>query len=410
MQTYDSYKESGIDWLGEIPNHWELKRIKHLYHIGRGRVIAQTELVYNGKYPVYSSQTLNNGILGYINTFDFNDEILTWTTDGANAGTVFLRRGKFNCTNVCGTLKPFTVNNLDHNLYSLSYVANYYKRPDTNGAKIMNNEMAEIVLPLPPISEQEAIAAFLDEKCGKIDILVSVKEQQIALLKERRQMVIHKAVTKGNQPNVEMKYSGIDWIGEIPKHWEVKRLKYIFRILKRIAGQLGYDVLSITQKGIKVKDITSGEGQLAMDYSKYQYAFKGDFAMNHMDLLTGWVDISSYNGVISPDYRVFELINKNNIDKYFLQLLQDCYRNKTFYAHGQGVSMVGRWRFPTENFNNFYFPIPPISEQEAIVAYLEEQTGKIDQAITLKTEQIAKLKAYKQSLINEVVTGKVKVA
>src|SRR5690606_24339090 len=115
-------------------------------------------------------------------------------------------------------------------------------------------------------------------------------------------------------------------------------------------------------------------------------------------------------GVISPDYRVFKLINKNNIDKYFLQLLQDCYRNKTFYAHGQGVSMLGRWRFPSENFNNFYFPIPPISEQEAIVAYLEEQTGKIDQAIALKTQQIEKLKAYKQSLINEVVTGKVKVA
>ena len=209
---------------------------------------------------------------------------------------------------------------------------------------------------------------------------------------------------------VELKDSGIDWIGEIPKHWEVKRLKYVFQILKRIAGKLGLDVLSITQRGIKIKDITSGEGQLAMDYSKYQYAYKGDFAMNHMDLLTGWVDISDYDGVISPDYRVFELIDKNNISNYFLHLLQDCYRNKTFYAHGQGVSMLGRWRFPTENFNNFFFPIPPLSEQEAIVSYLEQETTKIEQAIAQRQDQMEKLKAYKQSLINEVVTGKVKVA
>lgn len=168
--------------------------------------------------------------------------------------------------------------------------------------------------------------------------------------------------------------------------------------------------MSITQKGIKVKDVKSGEGQLAMDYSKYQLAYKGEFAMNHMDLLTGWVDISEHDGVISPDYRVFTLINNRNFSPYFLFVLQDCYSSKIFYAHGQGVSMLGRWRFPTENFNNFFFPIPPLTEQKAIVAFLQEQTSKIDKAILQKQEQIVKLKEYKQSLINEVVTGKIKVA
>ncbi|HAE67950.1 MAG TPA: restriction endonuclease subunit S, partial [Sphingobacterium sp.] len=267
---------------------------------------------------------------------------------------------------------------------------------------------------IPPIHEQKAIANYLDDKSEKIGIAINLKEQQIEKLKELRQITIHHAITKGI-PHVKgevvpTKDSGIDWIGEIPKHWEIKRLKYIFSILKRIAGREGYDVLSITQKGIKVKDVKSGEGQLAMDYSKYQLAYKGEFAMNHMDLLTGWVDISEHDGVISPDYRVFTLINNRNFSPYFLFVLQDCYSSKIFYAHGQGVSMLGRWRFPTENFNNFFFPIPPLTEQKAIVAFLQEQTSKIDKAILQKQEQIVKLKEYKQSLINEVVTGKIKVA
>jgi len=107
------------------------------------------------------------------------------------------------------------------------------------------------------------------------------------------------------------KKSGIDWIGEVPIGWDIKRLKYIFRIRKDIVGELGHKVLSITNKGVKVKDIDSGEGQISSDYSKYQKVKIGDFAMNHMDLLTGWVDISKYKGVTSPDYRVFEVADKS---------------------------------------------------------------------------------------------------
>lgn len=137
------------------------------------------------------------------------------------------------------------------------------------------------------------------------------------------------------------KDSGVEWLGEIPEHWQVKKLKFIFKVQKRIAGELGHDVLSITQNGIKVKDVESGEGQLAMDYSKYQLVYKGDFAMNHMDLLTGYVDISKYDGVISPDYRVFELVGNNCSKAYLLFLFQMGYTNKIFYAFGQGVSQSG---------------------------------------------------------------------
>lgn len=200
------------------------------------------------------------------------------------------------------------------------------------------------------------------------------------------------------------KDSGVDWLGEVPEHWEVKRLKYVFKILKRIAGELGHDVLSITQTGIKVKDTESGEGQLSMDYSKYQLVSRGDFAMNHMDLLTGYVDISKYDGVISPDYRVFELSDLNSFKNYMLLLLQLGYRSKVFYAHGQGVSMLGRWRFPTENFNIFSFPIPPKDEQTAIASFLDRKTTLIDKAIGIKQKQIQLLKERRQIIIHQAVT------
>ena len=138
-------KDSEVHYINSIAQHWKVERIKDLFNIGRGRVIGQELLVEDGKYPVFSSQTENNGCLGYIKTYDFDNDLLTWTTDGANAGTVFRRSGKFNCTNVCGTLIPKRKNlNLDYVVYALQESASHNKRIDTNGAKIMNNEMGVI--------------------------------------------------------------------------------------------------------------------------------------------------------------------------------------------------------------------------------------------------------------------------
>ncbi|MGC9423609.1 restriction endonuclease subunit S [Vibrio sp.] len=200
------------------------------------------------------------------------------------------------------------------------------------------------------------------------------------------------------------KQSGIDWLECIPEHWQLKRLKYVVDIEKRIAGKEGIDVLSITQKGIKIKDVESGEGQLAMDYSKYQLLYKGEFAMNHMDLLTGYVDISKYDGVVSPDYRVFKTQSPEVFDKYLLLIFQIGYTQRIFYRYGQGVSLLGRWRFPADNFNNFYIPIPTIDEQRIIVKFLSKKIAQIDEAIAIKEKQISLLKERKQIIIQQAVT------
>lgn len=189
-------KDSGIDWIDQIPAHWEKKKIRRLFDIGRGRVIPKEELIEGGSYPVYSSQTKNDGIFGYLNTFDFDRDQLTWTTDGANAGTVFRRRGKHNCTNVCGTLTPKSSEvDLDYCVYAVGHAAMFYKRPDTNGAKIMNEEMAAIEFPLPPISEQVALATAIDAQNAKVNSAIELKERQIEALKEYKATLINAAVT-----------------------------------------------------------------------------------------------------------------------------------------------------------------------------------------------------------------------
>ncbi len=202
----------------------------------------------------------------------------------------------------------------------------------------------------------------------------------------------------------EYKDSGVGWLGKVPTHWDTHRLKRIFEIRKRIAGEEGHQVLSITQRGIKIKDIESNDGQLSMDYAKYQLVEVGDFAMNHMDLLTGYVDISPYSGVTSPDYRVFCLRKGLACaPRYFLYLLQCGYKQKIFYAFGQGASEFGRWRFPTDQFNDFVFPCPTAPEQVAIASFLDGETGKINALIAEQEKLITLLAEKRQAIISHAV-------
>ncbi len=201
------------------------------------------------------------------------------------------------------------------------------------------------------------------------------------------------------------KESGAEWLGEVPDGWDVRKIRRLCEIKKRIVGELGYDILSITQQGLKIKDIESNDGQLSMDYSKYQLVNIGDFAMNHMDLLTGYVDLSSRVGVTIPDYRVFSITdNKVCYERYILYVFQMGYKNRIFYAYGQGSSQLGRWRLPTEQFQDLTFPLPPFPEQHAITAFLDRETAKIDALIAEQQRLIALLAEKRQATISHAVT------
>ena len=419
---YPSYKDSGVEWLGEIPEGWIATKVKYKapYQVGwtpptkhsenfdgenkwvtigdlKGKFIATTKNCISDKAVEEASMDLTpKGSL----LFSFKLSVGTVAFAGEDLYTneaiaSFLKNDRSDIAYLYYATPFFIIQNASENIY---------------GAKILNQELiSNATLALPPLQEQKAIAAYLDRATQKIDSLIAKQEQLIALLKEKRQALISHAVTKGLDPDAKMKESGVEWLGEIPEGWEVKKFKYLFEIRKRISGKLDFDVLSITQKGIKVKDIESGDGQLSSDYSKYQHVYKGDYAMNHMDLLTGFVDLSKFDGVTSPDYRVFSLIEKNANDEYYLYLLQMGYINKIFYPLGQGSSQFGRWRLPTDAFKEFVAPFPPKEEQERIAKYIKDSLSKFD-ALTIKaTQAITLLKEKRTALISAVVTGKVKV-
>lgn len=433
MRRYEKYKDSGIDWLGEIPEHWDLlsfrfcidiltdytsngsfaslaKNVNYLEE-GYSRLVRLTDLRVNLENDgIYVSESAHN----FLSKSElFGGEMLIANV-GAYAGLVKIMPyldGKF-------TLAPnmflLRLNqNTDFFYYQLNapFCAEQLKMMAISSAqpKLNKDNIRQLMVLKPSFEEQKSITVYLKNRTDKIDELIVKKEQLIQLLEEERRAIINQAITKGLEPDVPLKDSGIDWLGEIPKHWEVKRTKYLFDIRKNIAGELGYDVLSVTQKGIKIKDITSGDGQLSMDYSKYQLVKKGQFVMNHMDLLTGFVDKSKYVGVTSPDYRVFESISKESESDYYLYLYQMFYNEKLLFPYGRGSAQVGRWRLPTIEFKNFRLPVPPIDEQEEIVDFIKTKHNEIDKTLSVLKKEIKYLNEYKTTLISEVVTGKIDV-
>ena len=419
-------KDSGIEWIGEIPEDWEVQKLKYGSDCNSNTLSENIDDEKLIRYIDIGAVTNEYGIQE-IQTFIFkdapnrarriikeNDTIISTVRTYLKAiAYVPKEYNDYICSTGFAVVAPKKCFNGKYMFYSLNadwFVSTIESRstgisyPAINASSLVNFKML-----VPPILEQVIIATYLDSKCTKIDETIEMEKQVIEKLKTYKQSVITEAVTKGLDLNVPMKDSGIEWIGEIPEHWKAIKLKYEFRIKKNIAGKVGYDILSVTQKGIKIKDISNNKGQISMDYTKYQLVDINDYVMNHMDLLTGFVDCSKYVGITSPDYRVFSLINKKNSREYFKYIFQSCYTNKIFYGLGQGVSGLGRWRLQTDKFLNFSLPIPQICEQDKIATYLNNKCFNIDRAIIQKENLIEKLTQYKKSLIYECVTGKMEV-
>lgn len=402
-------KHSGVEWIGEIPIGWNNQRLKFLCSIQTGNQDTQDADI-DGEYPFYVRSPLVERSFKY----SFEGEGILMAGDGAGAGKVFHHAfGKYAVHQRVYRLSTF-VNVLPNFLFY--YISNLFSNVMDMGSaqstvpSVRLPMLSNFTVCLPSPFEQQKIANYLDNVCGEMDELITLQEQMIEELKAYKQSVIIESVTKGLHPNTSMRNSGTDWVYEIPKHWETHQFRRLFSIKKDIAGRLGFDVLSVTQRGIKVKDITKNEGQLAQDYSKYQLVDIDDFVMNHMDLLTGYVDCSKYVGVTSPDYRVFRAIDKSKVSlPYYLRIFQACYTQKIFYHLGQGVSGFGRWRLPAEQLNLFVLPTPPLHEQQTIASYLDVKCAEIDSLITIKQQKIEGLKEYKKSIIYEYVTGKKEV-
>lgn len=418
MRKYEKYKSSKeAVWYDSIPVNWVSTKMRKVFSERR-------EKVSDKDYP-----PLSVGKMGVVPQLD----TAVKTDNGDNRKLIRKgdfainsrsdRKGSGGMSNYDGSasliitvLKPHHELNVNfyHYLLRNHYFSEEFYR---NGKGLVSDlwttkweEMRNIYIPIPPREEQDQIVRYLDWQVSKINHLIHGYQKQIELLDERKTTVINEAVTHGIHADVEMQAVEANWVKQIPTHWEFNKVKQHFEIKKRIAGKEGYDVISITQQGLKVKDISSNEGQMAANYSKYQFVYPGDYAMNHMDLLTGFIGLSDIFGVTSPDYRVFSAVDVDRTDlKYFLYVFQLGYKRKIFYGLGRGAANKGRWRMPAINFKNYDIPVPPIEEQREIVEYIEQETEKIDLLKKEVEKQIGYLREYRTRLISDVVTGQIDV-
>lgn len=407
-------KSSNIEWIGLIPDEWNIRSIKSIIENIKSEKNSSydTQVLSLSVNGVKVKKNLNEGMnpesyIGHQLVSEGDLVICLRDLDGPLLCGVSKYNGCLSNLYYVINFKDANSHFLDYLFHSMDYIGildgfSYGMRHSYNISQFGSFQIA-----LPDLEEQARIVRYLDEKISKIDESIMKTKKTIGEYKKYKSTIITETLIKGINKDTIMKDSGVDWIGLMPEHTKLIKIKYLFEIKKDIAGKEGYDILSVTQKGIKIKDISKNEGQIAQDYSKYQLVDKNDFVMNHMDLLTGWVDCSKYEGVTSPDYRVFRFINPEEHSKeYFTYLMQICYSNKIFYGLGQGVSNLGRWRLQTDKFLNFKVPVPTLNEQQEIVEYLDEKCIEIDKLIDKKEQLIIELENYKKSLIYECVTGK----
>jgi len=416
-KKYSAYKDSGIEWLGDVPKDWEVKRLKYVLQLINDKTLSlNSNKLYIGMENIesYTGRYIRteNEVEGLANKFKINNILFGKLRPYLTK--VYLAH--FN--GLCSTEFLVYKTNYPKFFHKLMLSNSFINIVDssTYGAKMpraSSEFIGNIPLAFPPIAEQTAIANFLDDKTGKIEKAISQKEKMIALLKERKQIIIQNAVTgkwtitKGKHeitPPEKLKDSGVEWIGKIPKHWEVKRLKYVSTILMGQSPDNQY--VNDKKHGIP---FLQGNAEFNILYPNAKlWCSKPKKISNIGDLL---FSIRAPVGAINISNKVYCIgrglcaINAINIKKEYLYYCAINFKidlNK--YITGSTFEAVS-----TFNMRNIFTPLPPLSEQKSIVNFIESQFTKIDKAINLQERQIEKLKEYKAILIDNAVTGKIKV-
>ena len=411
---YDKYKDSGIAWIGEIPEHWKKICLKRLSNINTGNQDTQ-DSVHDGKYPFF----VRSPKVERSNKYTFEGASILMAGDGVGAGKVFhLADDKFACHQRVYCINQFKNINRIYLFYYLSSLF-YHVIESANSKSTVDSVrlpmLAEFPVFMPLDFEQQSIATYLDQKCGEIDELITLQEEMITKLQSYKQSVITEAVTKGLDKNVPLKDSGIEWIGEIPEHWEIRKLKNIF-LLSTGTTPKDFDKISEEDNLINwytpsdildsCNDLFSSQRKLS---EKVIYENKislfpiGTLLYVGIGASAGKVGYANENGYSNQQITgLIPLECYSRFYFYYLSALKDKIRDNAFFT-----------TLPI--INNAYLgqeliPYPPIHEQQSIANYLVQKCSEIDELISIKQQKIEKMKDYKKSLIFECVTGKRKVS
>lgn len=406
-------QDSGLIWLGKIPTGWSLTKIGGLYAI-------RNEKVSDKDFPPLS--VTNKGILPQLET-------AAKTNDGDNRKLVrigdFAINSRSDRRGSCG-ISPYNGSVSLINIVMMprkEMIPTYYEWlfhttqfGDENyrwGHGIVDDlwttgwqEMKKITIPMPPLDEQRRIADYLDAKCAEIDVLTADIQTQIDTLEQYKRSVITEAVTKGLEPDVEMKDSGIQWIGSMPAHWNCIRGKYILKYIQKPVREDDGVITCFRDGEVTLRSNRREDGFTMADKEiGYQGIDVGDLVVHGMDGFAGAIGISDSRGKASP---VLNVLDTEQSKRYIMYFLRSMAYSDVFLALATGIRVRScdlRWN----KLSELFYPVPPLEEQEAIVDYIDSVLRRTDEVIAAKREQLSTLEAYKKSLIYEYVTGKKEV-
>lgn len=416
-------KNSGVEWIGEIPENWEVEKVKHFYQNHKDTVGLECDnyerlaLTLNGvikrnKLDTVGLQPENFATYQILK----QNELVFKLIDLQNISTS--RVGYSPYTGIVSPayiiLAPRSRTNTKYGEY---YFKSLWQREIFNHIGddgVRSSLNSSDLLNIPYLSfdhkEQSKIAAFLDEKCGAIDEIINKTEQSIEEYKKLKQSVITKAVTKGIRPNRPMQDSNIEWIAEIPEDWNVRKIFQLFNQVKnKNIGMTENNLLSLSYGKIKKKNIETSFGLLPESFETYNIIEKDDIVLRLTDLQNDHrslrVGLCKERGIITSAYVTIRLKDKQYAP-YLYYLLHTFDIKKGFYGMGDGVRQGLNW----DELKHLSLVLPPFDEQKEIADYLDEKCVEIDTLIEKKQQFLAEMANYKKSLIYEYVTGKKEVA
>ena len=420
-------KNSGIEWIGEIPDSWEVKRVKDVFSlIGGCGFKDEFQGHLDGDYPFCKASDINgkdkflDHAQNYVNQNIVDEQhykvVPKYSILMSKIGEAMKKNHrKINTVpcivdNNCQALCKKSNDDIIYLYYLFSQIDMIWF---DNGGTIPNISNIKLLnFFIPDINEdlQKRIAYHLDEKSGKIDELIANQEKQIEKLKEYKQSVITEAVTKGLDKSAPLKDSGIEWIGEIPAHWIKIKHKVLFKNVS-IKGHGDATVLSLYRDyGVVPKDSRDDNHNVtSLDTDSYKYVQPNDLVINKMKAWSGSIAITDYEGIVSPAYYTCK-VNYNYVTKRFIHhYLRNKHLVGLYEMYSAGLR-EGQWDLSIDDFQSIEIAIPPtLEEQDAIAIAIDEKCDSIDKLIAIKQEKIEKLQEYKKSLIYEYVTGKKEV-
>lgn len=419
-QRYETYKNSGVQWIGEIPSHWGCVPFRRI-------ATVKSNLVHPNDYldfPQVSPDCIEKN----------SGRLISWKTvaeSNVESDNHRFYKGQIIYSKIRPLLNKVIIAPFDGlcsaDMYPIETITDtkymqYYMlshlflsevrnvtRDRVKMPKINRDELGQISTIVPPLAEQQSIVSYLDDKCSKIEEWLDKKQKEVIHLQELKQSVIADAVTRGLNPNVTMKQTNISWLPEVPEYWEILRAKHMFNKEQRPVEK-GDEIVTCFRDGevtLRKNRRTTGFTE-ATDYSHYQHICKGDLVIHQMDAFAGSAGVSDSDGMGTPVLSVCTPKSNNILNEYYAHIVRLMGKNGFILSLYRGIrERSSDFRFDT--FAKLWLPVPPIEEQKQIVAHINDKTSKIDKLIANINKEIEGIKEYKQRLISDVVTGQIKV-